>query len=277
MTKITKIFSKKITKNNLIKKSFIESNTLNKAYLRKKEFEKYKQKCLSYSIIFSLFVLLFSWLYIRNILLCFAIMFFVFAIIFLLAINIPILKHKKYTRLVENSLAIFLTSLISELKSGNDLLNAIKKCSIEENSAAKEYRLVISLVENGLSFKDALNEINQKFNSLNIKRTNSNLYNIYQHGNDVLGLKKFSDELLLRQRIESKEFGGKLVIYALVFIALSAIVPAMFASFILIGSYFMQIQFSATQIFFILVIVFPSIDLFVLLSINSKIPLFLRK
>ena len=63
----------------------------------------------------------------------------------------------------------------------------------------------------------------------------------------------------------------------LVFIAVSAIGPAMFASFIIIGSYFMQIQFSAIQIFLILVIVFPSIDLLVLITINSKTPLFLRK
>jgi len=204
-------------------------------------------------------------------------MFGFFTIIFLIAINIPILKHKKYTKKVEMNLSFFLMNLVTELKVGKDLMSAIKKCSMEENVTAKEYEIIVSLVENGLSFKDALTTMNKKFNSLNIKRTNSNLYNIYQHGNDTFGLKKFADELLLRQRIESKEFGGKLIVFALVFIAVSAIVPAMFASFILIGSYFMEIQFNAIQIFFIMVIGFPSIDLIVLLSINSKTPLFLRQ
>jgi pilus assembly protein TadC len=258
------------------KKSKIKNNVLKKANIRKKEFEEYKKRSLINSLIFSFFILLFSWLFTKNIILSFGIMLFCFATIFLLAINIPIIKHKKYTKKVEVDLSFFLTNLITELKIGKDLVSAIKKCSAEKNRAAKEYSIVINFIENGLSLKEALIEMNKKFNSLNIKRTNSNLYNIYQHGNDVHGLKKFADELLLRQRIESKEFGGKLVVYALVFIAISAIVPAMFASFILIGSYFMQIKFTAIQIFLILVILFPALDLMVLLTINSKTPLFLR-
>ncbi len=268
----SKNFFKKISE-----KSFLEDNTVKKADLRKKDFEEYKKKCFSYTIISSLFILLFGWLYTHNILLSFGIMFGFFTIIFLIAINIPILKHKKYTKKVEVNLSFFLMNLVTELKVGKDLMSAIKKCSMEDNVTAKEYGIIIRLVENGLSFKDALTTMNKKFNSLNIKRTNSNLYNIYQHGNDTFGLKKFADELLLRQRIESKEFGGKLIVFALVFIAVSAIVPAMFASFILIGSYFMEIQFNAIQIFLIMVIGFPSIDLIVLLSINSKTPLFLRQ
>lgn len=262
---------------NISKKSIVKEKILKKANVREKEFENYKKKCFSYSIIFSLFVLMFSWLYLYDIILSFGIMFFVFTIIFLIGINLPLIKHKKYTKKIESETAGFLTNLIIELKVGKDLLSAIKKCSLEKENIAKEYGIVLNLVENGLSFREALLLMNKKFNSLNIKRINSNLYNIYQHGNDVFGLKKFADELLLRQRIESKEFGGKLVVYALVFIAVSAIVPAMFASFILIGSYFMQIQFSALQIFFILVILFPIIDLCVLISINSKTPIFLRK
>jgi pilus assembly protein TadC len=269
---LTKIFDK----NSFSKKSKIENNVLKKANIRKKEFEEYKKKSLINSIIFSFFILLFSWLFTKNIILSFGIILFCFATIFLLAINIPIIKHKKYTKKVEVDLSFFLTNLITELKIGKDLVSAIKKCSAEKNRAAKEYSIVINFIENGLSLKEALVEMNKKFDSLNIKRTNSNLYNIYQHGNDVYGLKKFADELLLRQRIESKEFGGKLVVYALVFIAISAIVPAMFASFILIGSYFMQIKFTAIQIFLILVILFPALDLMVLLTINSKTPLFLR-
>ncbi|MDD4251349.1 MAG: hypothetical protein PHX27_04125 [Candidatus ainarchaeum sp.] len=265
---------------SLSKKSILKENTLKKANLREKEYENYKKKCLNYSIIISLFVLLFAWLYLYNILLSFGITLIFFIIIFLISINIPIIKHKKYTKKLENDLSFFLTNLIIELRVGKDLLSAIKKCSLETEStdlASKEYAKIIDLIDNGLSFREALTLMNNKFNSLSIKRTNSNLYNIYQHGNDIFGLKKFSDELFLRQRIESKEFGGKLVVFALVFIAVSAIVPAMFASFIIIGSYFMQIQFSAIQIFLILVIVFPSIDLLVLITINSKTPLFLRK
>ncbi len=89
------------------------------------------------------------------------------------------------------------------------------------------------------------------------------------------GLKRLTEELYLKQRIESKEFSSKMVVYSLIFIAISAIVPAMFQSFILIGSYFMKITLSSFQIFIIIIILFPLIDIIILFVINSKTPLFL--
>ena len=131
-------------------------------------------------------------------------------------------------------------------------------------------------IEKGSSLKEALAKMNDRIDSLNIKRITSNLANIYLHGGKTLGLKKLAQELLLKQKIESKEFGGKMVVYSLVFIAVSAIVPAMFASFVLIGSYFMKLSFSPIEVFLIIVLLFPMLDAFVLILINSKTPLFLK-
>jgi len=64
--------------------------------------------------------------------------------------------------------------------------------------------------------------------------------------------------------------------YSLVFIAVSAIVPAMFQSFILIGSYFMALSFTAEQVFIIIVVLFPIIDVGILMMINNKTPEFLK-
>jgi hypothetical protein len=169
---------------------------------------------------------------------------------------------------------IFLTNLITELKVGKDIFSAIKTCSFLE--IGQEYQIVLRNVKQGINFKEAISTMNAKFDSLIIKRTNSNLVNLYSHGNNVHSLKKFNDELLMRQRIESKEFSGKMVVYALVFIALSAIVPAMFISFILIGSFFMEISFSSLEVFIIIVFVFPVIDFLILMMINSKTPAFLK-
>jgi accessory gene regulator protein AgrB len=119
--------------------------------------------------------------------------------------------------------------------------------------------------------------MNERNSSMNVKRACSNLSNLqFQGSRDITGLKKLAQELLLKQRIESKEFSGKMVVYSLVFIAVSAIVPAMFQSFVLIGSYFMNISFTPVQIFFISVALFPMLDLGVLILIDSKTPLFLK-
>jgi pilus assembly protein TadC len=244
--------------------------------LNSKEFEKHKQESLKMSIFISLFVFLFAQIYTKNLTNSFLITILFFIIIFLFFLQFPILKQKKLTRKIESELPFFLTSLITELRVGRNLFEAIKKCSKESKFAGKEYEKLVEKVKRGQSFQEAIQKMNSEFSSLAIKRVNSNLNNIYQNGNDLFSLKKFADELLLRQRIESKEFGGKMVVFALVFVAVSAIVPAMFISFILIGSYFMELQFTAIQIFIIIVFVFPLIDLMVLMMINSKTPVFLR-
>ena len=59
--------------------------------------------------------------------------------------------------------------------------------------------------------------------------------------------------------------------------AVSAIVPAMFQSFILVGSYFMALSFTAEQVFLIIVVLFPLIDIGILAMINSKTPEFLKQ
>jgi flagellar protein FlaJ len=167
--------------------------------------------------------------------------------------------------------------LASEIKLGKSFQKAILDCCNEENEISSEFRTVVFDMNKGLSFQEALQNMNKRIDSINVKRTCSNLSNLQIQGNkDVSGLKKLAQELLVKQRIESKEFSGKMVIYALVFVAISAIVPAMFESFTLIGSYFMKLSFNAQQIFLISVLLFPALDLVVLVTIDQKTPLFLK-
>ena len=60
------------------------------------------------------------------------------------------------------------------------------------------------------------------------------------------------------------------------FIAVSAIVPALFQSFLIVGSTFMQIDFTPIQIIVMTTMVLPAIDIGVLLYIRSITPEFLK-
>lgn len=260
-------------------KSFVEEYLKKKSNLREKEFKKHKFESIKLSIFIGLFLWLIIGVVIKNIMLGAGISIIFSLIIFLILFQIPLMKRKKRAKIIENELPLFLTKLACEIKLGKTLYNAIQSLiKSEENSEiSKEFSIVLKDMDKGISFSVALNEINKRADSENLKRALSNLSNIHYSGKkDVLGLKKLTSELLLKQRIESKEFSGKMVVYALVFIAVSAIVPAMFLSFILIGSYFMKLSFTPKQIFLISVILFPLIDGGVLLMINSKTPLFLK-
>jgi hypothetical protein len=54
-------------------------------------------------------------------------------------------------------------------------------------------------------------------------------------------------------------------------------VPALFQSFVIIGSMFLEMRFTALQVLLIVALGFPMIDLAILLFIKQKTPMFLRE
>ena len=260
------------------KASLFEELLQKRTRMRVKEIEKHKSTSLKLTIFIGLFIWLGVGVVLKNILFSAGISIFISAALFLLLLQIPLSKKKEHSTRVESDLPMLILRLAGEIKMGKNFNKAISDSCKEGGEASKEFLLVLNDMEKGASFQEALTEMNERMGSITIRRANSHLSNLNVQGTrDVSGLKKLAGELLLKQRIESKEFSGKMVVFALVFIAVSAIVPAIFQSFILIGSYFMKISFSTFQIFLISAVVFPLADVAILMMIDKKTPLFLKQ
>lgn len=258
-------------------KSFVEDLLKKKSNMKEKEFNKHKFESIKISLILGLFCWLIIGVIAKNILLGAGIAIIVTLLLFLLLLQLPLAKRKKYAKKIESELPLFLTKLASEIKLGKSFNQAILSAANENSAVDNEFKLIVKDMNKGASFEEALQLMNKRIDSQQIKRACSNLNNLHNNGKkDVSGIKKLAQELLLKQRIESKEFSGKMAVYSLVFIAVSAIIPAMFMSFTLVGSYFMKLSFTPEQIFLISIILFPLMDGSVLVLINSKTPLFLR-
>ena len=258
-------------------KSFVEDLLKKKSNMREKEFDKHKFESIKISLILGLFCWLIIGVLAKNILLGAGIAIITTLLLFLLLLQLPLMKRKKYAKKIESELPLFLTKLASEIKLGKSFNQAIISAANENSAVDNEFKLIVKDMNKGASFQEALELMNKRIDSQQVKRACSNLSNLHNNGKkDVNGIKKLAQELLLKQRIESKEFSGKMAVYALVFIAVSAIVPAMFMSFTLIGSYFMKLSFTPNQIFLISIVLFPLMDGCVLVLINSKTPLFLK-
>jgi flagellar protein FlaJ len=246
--------------------------------MREKELTKHKINSLKLSAFIGLFVWLGAGIVLKNIMLSAGVAIILAILFFVILLQLPLARKKAYSSKVEADLPLFLIRLAAEIKIGKNFSKAIRDSCSEESFASKEFALVLTDMQKGASFQEALQAMNERLSSPNIRRAVSNLSNLSTQGTkDVSGLKKLAQELLFKQRIESKEFSGKMVVYALVFIAVSAIVPAMFQSFVLIGSYFMKLSFTAPQILLISVILFPAVDAAILLTIDKKTPLFLKQ
>jgi len=106
------------------------------------------------------------------------------------------------------------------------------------------------------------------------------LVSVYEQGSRNKNgepIRQLAKELLLKQKAESKEFSGKLVVFSLLFIAVSAIIPAFFQAYVVIGSMFLKMKFTAAQILVIALVLFPAVDLAVLAVIKAKTPAFMRE
>ena len=89
-------------------------------------------------------------------------------------------------------------------------------------------------------------------------------------------IRRMALEQLSRQKAKAKEFSGKIVVVSLAFIVISAIVPALFQAFLIVGSSFIEIPFDGTQVLLIVAALFPLLDLTLLLYITNLSPEFLK-
>jgi pilus assembly protein TadC len=171
-------------------------------------------------------------------------------------------------------------SIAVELNLGVPFLDAIGHASLGRGCCAREFEIVAGEVkEQGASMQDALRHFSERIGSRLVKRSVMQLAAAFEHGGSGRSgepVKRIAMEILTRQRVESKLFSGKLVMFSLLFIAVSAIVPALFQSFSLVGSAILSMSFTATQLFLIIAVGFPLLDIAVLLYIRAKTPFFLR-
>lgn len=207
-----------------------------------------------------------------------------FFIFIALLLYYPKARARNYAAMVEAGIPFSLMGIAVELNLGVPFLEAIAHAAQGKGCCAREFEIVAGEVkEQGASMQDALRHFSERIDSRLVKRSVMQLAAAFEHGEGGEGsrrsgepVKRIAMEILTRQRVESKLFSGKLVVFSLLFIAVSAVVPALFQSFSLVGSAILHMSFTATQLFLIIALGFPLLDIAVLLYIRAKTPFFLR-
>ncbi len=112
-----------------------------------------------------------------------------------------------------------------------------------------------------------------------LKRAMSQVVSAYEHGNkEGAGepMRGMALELLARQKSEAKEFSAKIGTFSVAFVVVSAVMPALFCAYLLVGSSFMEVPFDAASARLIIAALFPAIDIAMLLLARSMAPEFLK-
>lgn len=200
---------------------------------------------------------------------------FVFIALFFGLLWYPKYRKKKTAKEIEKELSFALRSMGAELSINIPFEISLENISkLDYGLLSKEIKAVLRNVRYGASLPESLYEFGSTVDSLFVKRAVSQLINGYQKGGENFGnvLKKMADEydLMIKNRI--KEYNGKLVMYSLMFIATSVILPSLFQAVVTIGSAFLDISIDSTVFFIILLFVIPVINFLILVLVNFKKP-----
>lgn len=198
-----------------------------------------------------------------------------------LGIYFPVAKKKKKAGLMEKKLPFALMQLAVELDLGLAFEQALENIvQADYGLLSQEFNKAIKEVEeSGASMQEALLHLSERIDSLNLKRAIAQLVNAYEQGSKSRAgeaVKKIAQEQLAKQKALAKEFSGKIVMLSLMFIMVSAVAPALFLAFIIVGSTFLDLIFTPAQTLLISCLGFPLADISIFYFIKFKTPEFLK-
>jgi len=191
------------------------------------------------------------------------------------------IRGKKRREEVERDLPFALMHLRTRLILGQQLEEALGRVSDSvQGTLRMELKAVqFEIEKKGASPNTAFLHSVARVESLQFKRAASQLMGLYEQGfskNSLESLKTLHRDLLANQRTQMKDFAGKMAVYSLMFVAFSTVLPSLFLATILIGSMILKLDISPFTAFLLVIVVFPLIDIMVLLYIREKTPLFAR-
>jgi flagellar protein FlaJ len=197
-----------------------------------------------------------------------------FAACFYALSTYPRAKARERAEILERDLAIALRTASVELASGASFEKALYSVARGGyGELSKEFKKVLSEIEaGGESVDAALRKLASRTRSLLVQRACMQLVFAYEHGTASEGLKKLAEELSEVQKAKSRNYAAQASFLGLLFIAASCIVPALFAAYVIVGSEFLDLSFTPSDIVLFFIGVFPAADAAVLYYLKSKAP-----
>ncbi len=183
-------------------------------------------------------------------------------------------RDEKIRGRIEKELPMTLREIATSLEASISLNKAVENVAKSKSEIGGELRKVIKERNAGVPLPIALSKSAERIDSPDYSMAINQLVLIYKSGQGVENLRKIARGIQTRQRIEMKNFSGKMTMYSLILIGVSSILPALFQSYLTIGSIFMNIELKPIEALLIPSIGFPILDLMIILMIRMKKPRF---
>ena len=187
---------------------------------------------------------------------------------------LPEFRAMKNRAMAERQLPFFLFELSIRLKAGQEMLSAITEAGKNDAGlfAVKMREAVECVMRKGESLESALWKTSDFFSSEKISRALSYVFSAYQNESradlDNLGL--LAEEMVERRFSEQRANSGQVSFLVMVFVAVSTIVPAIFISYISVGSLILNTGLGFVEVVLAIAVMFPALDALFLYLVKNR-------
>ncbi len=190
-----------------------------------------------------------------------------------LALRLPSYLMRKRAEAMEAEMSFALREIVVEARMGLPYEAIIGNVARRGYGCLSlEFGKIVDEIALGSSVPEALAAFSERTESASAKRLGSQLSFCYGHGIQSSSLGRLGDEIASLQRVKMREHSSKSAILGLLFLAIGCIVPALFAAYIIIGSSFLALSFTPSDIHFAYLVAFPLACSAMLCYINAKTP-----
>jgi hypothetical protein len=200
-------------------------------------------------------------------------LFFCFFVYFISIFYIKKIKYENNYKNISKELPFFINNLANDLEKNISIKNALENRTRDNTLIALKIKQVLENVNNkGFHLKESLLLVSKDHKQLS--DVIYQLIEIINSGtkNKAYPLRTLSKTIVEEQAIKMKNYSTKLNLITLLYIVMSAVIPAMLLMFFIVGGNFFEISFSPVTVVFICVVIFPVIDMFLLLVLRSSLP-----
>ncbi len=177
----------------------------------------------------------------------------------------------------EADLPYVLRSIASEVDAGIDFITALKDAARVSKTIGRDIEQAIEMYQRGIPVERALKAVGETYTSETIRRAMLHIALLYHSGKETDALKKMADEMIAIQKAESKKFSSQLAMFTLVFVAIAALVPALFAMYVLIGSEILDMGLTPSDVWWLMLGAFPVASGLSLAYMYSRLPAYMRR
>ena len=225
------------------------------------------------------FFLIIGYLYFKDITTALLLSFFLSFFLLLAFSYYPRSVRSHFIGRLEKDLPFMLMDLDIKLNIGMNFIASLESVSKEYGFLGGIFKKVLNNYEKGISFQKSFLELSQFFDSHDFKRALNQIFGVYQSGykaKETGPLFSLAEELLEKQKSESKIYHSKLVMISLLFIGITAILPALVLIFVSVGGMVINVGVSPVELLLLFVVVFPIMDFIVIFIIYLIMPSFMR-